>query len=128
MGFLQQRADGAIARYRESIADYRTNDNDQGRANTLKDQILTYRRRCRILEWATLTGLLAAILLIASMILLAFDIIMPKVALINDAGSAAAILGFVLIIVAACLVIVEGRIVNEQLEIELNDIAEVKQG
>ncbi len=67
-----------------------------------------------------------AILLITSLIFSALDVIVPKVALINDTGSAAAIIGFLLVIIAACLVIAEGRIVNRQLESELNDIPDVK--
>src|ERR1700709_2043726 len=127
MGFLQQRYDSAINRYREMISDYRVNDNEESRAGTLRAQISPYRTRCSIMQWATLMGLFAAIFLILSLLFSGIDVMMPKVALINDAGTATLMLGFAVVIIAAALVIAEGRIVNRQLEAELNDIPDVKQ-
>ena len=125
MGFLQQRYDAAIDRYREAVGDYRSNDHGEDRAGNLKDQIMTYQQRCKLMGWATLVGLLSAILLIAALIFGAFDIIIPKNPLITFAGTATAIIGFLLVIVAACFVIAEGRIVHRQLDDELRDVADL---
>src|ERR1700712_394376 len=97
MGFLQQRYDSAIGRYREAVGDYRSNDHEEDRAGNLKDQILTYQHRCRLMGWATLTGLVAAILLIATLIFGALDVIIPKNAIISAGGTAAAIICFLLV-------------------------------
>lgn len=125
MGFLQQRYDSAIDRFRESVGDYRSNDNPDERAGNLKDQILTYVHRCRLMGWATLVGLLAAILLIGSLILGALDVIVPHNRVIAGAGIAASLGGFGLVIVAAVIVILEGRIVHRQLDDELRDVPEL---
>jgi uncharacterized membrane protein YraQ (UPF0718 family) len=125
MGFLQQRYDNAINRYREAVADYRSNEHEDDRAGNLKDQILMYRHRCLLMEWATLVGLVAAILLIAALIFGALDVVIPKNAIISAAGTASAIIGFVLVIVAAAMVITEGRIVHRQLDDELRDVPDL---
>ena len=125
MGFLQQRYDSAIDRFREVVGEYRSNDHPDERAGNLKDQILTYVHRCRLMGWATLVGLLAAILLIGSLALGALDVIVPHNRVIADAGIAASLGGFGLVIVAALIVIVEGRIVHRQLDDELRDVPEL---
>jgi uncharacterized membrane protein YraQ (UPF0718 family) len=125
MGFLQQRYDSAIDRYREAVGDYRSNDHAEDRAGNLKDQILTYRMRCKLMGWATLIGLVAAILLIAALIFGALDVIVPRNTFITAAGTATSILGFVLVIVAACVVIAEGSIVRRQLDDELRDVPDL---
>src|SRR3982751_4395698 len=65
MGFLQQRYDSAIDRYREAVGDFRSNDHESGRADNLKDQILTYRHRCKLMGQATIIGLFSSIPLIS---------------------------------------------------------------
>jgi hypothetical protein len=128
MGFLQQRYDSAIDRYREAVADYRANEHADERAGNLKDQILSYRRRCKLMERATLVGLVAAILLIATLIFGAWDVIIPRKPFIAIAGTASAIIGFALVIVAACMVIAEGRIMHRQLDDELRDVGDLADG
>ncbi|WP_325415024.1 DUF2721 domain-containing protein [Sphingobium sp.] len=125
MGFLQQRYDSAIDRYREAVGDYRSNEHADERADNLKDQILSYRHRCRLMSWATLIGLVAAILLIASLIFGALDVMVPKSTLIGFIGTASTLLEFVLVIAAAVIVIAEGRVVNLQLNDELRDIPDL---
>lgn len=125
MGFLQQRYDNAIDRFRESVGDYRSNDHAEERAGNLRSQILTYLHRCRLMGWATLAGLLAAILLIASLIFGALDVLIPQVPLITIGGIASSLAGFALVIAAAVIVIVEGRVVHRQLDDELRDVPEL---
>lgn len=126
MGFLQQRYDNAIDRYREVVGDYRSNDHDPERADNLKDQVLTYLHRCELMSHATLVGLIAAILLIASLILGAVDVLLPGSAAVGIAGIAASLGGFALVIVAAALVVTEGRIVHRQILDELRDVPDLR--
>ena len=128
MGFLQQRYDAAIDRYRSAVGDYRSEAHEGDRTSNLKRQVLSYRRRCKLMTWATLIGLVAAILLICSLIFGAFDAIVPNVAIVTAAGTVASIGGFVLVIVAALLVIVEGWVVRQEIDDELRDVPELAEG
>ena len=128
MGFLQQRYDGAVTRYRDAVGDYRSAEHEGDRASNLKRQVLLYRRRCKLMAWATLIGLLAAILLISSLLFGALDAIAPKIAIITTSGTIAAVAGFVLIIVAAIIVIVEGLVVSQQIDDELRDVPDLAEG
>ncbi|KQO61050.1 hypothetical protein ASF24_03700 [Methylobacterium sp. Leaf86] len=123
MGFLQQRYDAAFDRYQQAVGDYRSNGHETGRADNLKAQVLAYRRRCRLMSRASLLGLVAAILLITSLVFGALDVLVPKSATITACGTATAIGGFVLVIIAALIVIAEGRIVRRQIDDELRDVS-----
>lgn len=125
MGFLQQRNDGALDRYLRAVGDYRSNKHDVTRADNLKSQVLAYRRRCRLMNRATFVGLIAAILLISSLIFGALDVMFPNTAIINVCGTATAIGGFVLVIVAAVIVIIEGQVVERQIDDELRDVPDL---
>ena len=57
MGFLQQRYDAALDRYRQAVGDYRSNAHEDTRTASLKSQVLAYRRRCRLMGSASTTGL-----------------------------------------------------------------------
>jgi hypothetical protein len=125
MGFLQQRYDTATDRYRNVVGDYRSNDHDDARGENLKNQVLTYRHRCRLMGRATLVGLFAAILLISSLIFGALDVMVPKNPIITTIGIVLAIGGFLLVIVAALIVVAEGQIVRRQIDDELRDVPEL---
>jgi hypothetical protein len=125
MGFLQQRYDSAIDRYRSAVGEYRSGEHDDIRADNLRDQVVAYRRRCRLMGLALLTGLIAAILLIASLMFGALDVIVPRVPSIALAGTAAALIGFGLVIVAALIVIRESSLVTRELDNELRDVPEL---
>ena len=128
MGFLQQRYDSAIDRYRGAVGDYRSGDHDAARTDNLRDQVVAYRRRCRLMGLALLTGLFAAILLIASLMFGALDVIVPRVSAIAWAGTAAALVGFGLVIAAALIVVRESRLVTRELDNELRDIPDLAEG
>jgi hypothetical protein len=125
MGFLQQRYDSAIDRYRGGVGDYRSADHEQSRSENLKEQVLSYRHRCELMSWATLVGLIAAILLISALIFGALDAIIPDTPVIAWLGIATTIGGFALVVVAAAIVIAESRIVHRQLDQEVRDVPEL---
>ncbi len=125
MGFLQQRYDSAIDRYRGAVGDYRSGDHDAARSDNLRDQVVAYRRRCRLMGLALLTGLFAAILLIASLMFGALDVIVPRVPVIAWGGTVAALLGFALVIAAASIVVRESGLVTRELDNELRDVPEL---
>ena len=125
MGFLQQRYDGALGRYQQAVGDYRSNEHDVDRSGNLKSQALAYRHRCRLMGRATLFGLLAAILLISSLIFSGLDVLVPKSAIIMVCGIAATMGGLALVIVAAIIVIIEGQTVKRQIDDELRDVPDL---
>lgn len=128
MGFLQQRNDAAIDRYRLAVGDFRSNKHDATRSANLRSQVLAYRRRCRLMIRATFVGLVAAIFLITSLIFGALDVILPNTAIIAVCGIATALGGFVLVIIAAFIVIAEGRTVGRQIDDELRDVTDLVEG
>jgi hypothetical protein len=125
MGFLQQRYDSAVDRFRGAVGDFRSHGHEKDRGKHLKDQILTYRRRCRLMALATLVGLASAILLISSLIFGGLDIIIPHTPWIAIAGIGTSFAGFALVIIAAAVVIAEGWDIDGQLADELRDIPEL---
>ena len=128
MGFLQQRYDGALAQYREAVGDYRSNEHDETRADNLKDQVLAYQRRCKLMSKATLVGLMAAICLASSLIFAALDVMIPKSSIIGSLGISTAVGGFALVIVSAMIVIAEGQVVARLIDDELRDVPDLAKG
>lgn len=125
MGFLQQRYDSALNRYRDAVGDYRSHKHDAARADNLKAQLLAYRRRCRLMSRASFVGLVAAIFLISSLIFGALDVMLPQTAIITVGGIVTAIGGFILVIIAALIVLSEGRVVERQIDDELRDVPDL---
>src|SRR4051812_39767745 len=123
--FLQQGYEGDHERDRKADGDYRAKEDDATRSGSLKNQVLAYRRRCRLMSGATLVGLLAAILLISSLIFGGLDVIVPRSTIVTICGIATTMGGFVLVIVATLIVIVEGRIVKRQIDDELRDVSDL---
>ena len=125
MGFLQQRYDTATARYMAMIERYRVGDDSATRLGNVKDQVLVYKRRCELMSRATTLGLIAANLLILTLVFGGLDVVLPKVILIKLFGATTAFVGFALVIAACGYVIVEGRISQRQLDSELLDIPDL---
>lgn len=128
MGFLQQRYDSAVDRFRDAVGDFRSHQHEENRSGNLKNQILMYRRRCRMMGWATVVGLISAIFLISSLIFGGLDVILPHSSWITFIGIVTSFAGFGLVIVAAVIVIAEGFSVNRQLDDETRDVPELGDG
>ena len=125
MGFLQSRYDAAVERYREMIGKFRDVDQTRDRRGNAKDQIMRYKRRCELMNYACVTGLISAIMLLLTLIAGALDVIAPGFAILKYISAGAALLGFTLVIAAAALVIVESVISFRQLSEELLDVPEL---
>jgi hypothetical protein len=127
LSFLEARYDAAVDRYRELIAAYRKGEGEGDRAETAKRQIEVYARRCTIMTHAVTLGLVAAILFLAVLITGALDVVIPHNPAIAVVGTTAGVGGFILVIVAAALVIVDNVGTPGQLREELKDVPEVSQ-
>jgi uncharacterized membrane protein YraQ (UPF0718 family) len=128
MGFLQQRYDAAVERYREMIGKYRDVKQTDDRRGNAKDQIMRYKRRCELMNYACITGLVSAIMLLLTLIVGALDVILPGYAVLKYVGAGTSLLGFALVIAAAFLVIKESVISFRQLSEELLDVPELAHG
>ena len=125
MGFLQQRYDHALTRYTGLIEDYRSKEMGGERRDNVRDQIKIYRKRCRLMSSAILEGLVSAVLLILSLILAEAEVVVPGLAWLPALGALTVMLGFLLVILSAFTVLIEGRITHRQLDSEVLDVADL---
>jgi hypothetical protein len=123
MGFLQQRYDAAVERYRSMVGECRTESGvSDARRRNIREQLATYQRRCRLMNAACNVGLLSAILLILTLIAGELDVIFAGITLFKNASALASLAGFALVIAAAVLVLIESSISRRQLDWEVMDI------
>ena len=125
LSFLQTRYDAAVDRYRELIDTHRKREHGQERGEAIKREVEVYARRCTLMSRAVTTGLCSAVLFLITLIGGALDVIIPKNPVITLVSTAASILGFALVIVAAALVMVDNFGATRQLRQELRDIDDI---
>lgn len=127
MGFVQQRYDAAVDRYRAMTGQYCSGEESGTRQSNLKDQIRTVKRRCELMHYANTTGLLSAILLIFTLITASLGMMFTRISLFVYASAFAMIGGFALVMIAALCVLVESTIVRRQIDGELLDVEDLAQ-
>ena len=125
MGFLQQRYDAAVSRYRQAISDFRTGNHALDRRDNIRDQILVFKRRCELMNYACMVGLASAILLLLTLIAGEIDVVIPNTPLLAVVGSISAFVGLTLVIVGSVLVIMEASYAHRQLDAELLDVPDL---
>jgi len=125
MGFVQQRYDAAINRYRQAISDFRTHQHPPDRHDNIREQVLVYKRRCELMNYACLTGLVSAMFFLLTLVAGELDALFPNIALLAVTGSVSALGGFLLVIAGAILVIIESSYAQRQLDAELLDVPEL---
>lgn len=125
VGFLQQRYDSTVARYKQFIEQYRTDDIADPRRANIKDQILVLKRRCELMSRANTLGLASAILLIISLMAGELNIMFPSLSTLKYITVGSSLLGFTLVIVGTTFLIVEGRVTRRQLGTELLDVPDL---
>lgn len=125
VGFLQQRYNSAVDRYRSAIAQYRDGGMSDERRGNIRDQVSTYKRRCELMNWANIIGVVSAILLILTLITGELDIIFPNASPLKYISAGSALAGFALVIVASVLVVIESTITHRQLDSELLDVPDL---
>lgn len=127
MGFLQQRYNAAVNRYRQAISDFRSGNHASDRRDNIRDQILVYKRRCELMNYACMAGLVSAILFLLTLIAGELDAIIPKSALLATIGSITAFGGLALVIVGSVLVLMEASYAHRQFDAELLDVPDLAQ-
>jgi hypothetical protein len=123
--FLQARYTAAYERYRALIAELRTHHEQDKRRDSLRDQILTYKRRCEQMRLATNIGVISAILLISALIFAALGTMYDTIPAWKYLTGCCAIAGLLLVIWAAVLVLLENYGLQRLLESDLSDLPEL---
>ena len=128
MGFLQVRYDAAVDRYRALVGQFRDGQDRDDRRDNLRASILIYKKRCEIMNIASIIGLMSAIILIVALIVGELAIIFAQITLFRYISAFSALIGLSLVIAASAIVLYESLIIHRQLESELLDIPELARG
>ncbi|MCX8252618.1 hypothetical protein RHAL1_03211 [Beijerinckiaceae bacterium RH AL1] len=128
MAFLQTRYDAAVDRYRSLVEQYRCGDQRDTRRVNLRDSILVYKKRCEIMNIASVIGLASAVLLISSLIIGELSLALPSIDVLKIVCICGTLAGLALVIAATAIVIYESLIIHRQLEAELLDLPELAHG
>jgi hypothetical protein len=126
--FLQSRYTTAYDRYRALLKEFREHPTKDRRWNSLRDQILEYKRRCEQMRNATNIGVVAAILLISAVIFAAINVVNEALGVLKYLTAASAVIGLGLVIWAAVIVILENSRLKLIIDSDLSDIPELEHG
>ena len=125
MSFLQNRYSQAFQLYRELIQECREREMEQPRGANVRAQVLLFRRRFELMRQATNLGLVAAMLLISTLIGGAVNAVFPALPLIPELSTVLAVMGFLLVITASGMVIVENSLIQQAVDAELLDVPDL---
>lgn len=125
LSYLQARYTGAAERYRELADNYRKGASGD-RAQSVSRQVLLYRKRCNLMRIATNIGVVSAMLLIATLVLAAVEVMFPLHPAVAWTGSCLAVVGLLLVMAAATCVLFENRLMQRAMRDELSDLPGVE--
>jgi len=127
LSFLQQRYTTAYELYRSLIDEYRQGNLHDQRKRSVRDQILMYKQRCEQMRLATNIGVIAAMLLISTLITAAIYTVFPEAMVLKHVSTACAIIGLLLVICAAVVVVRENLKLQQVIDSELTDLPDLAQ-
>jgi Protein of unknown function (DUF2721) len=87
MSFLQNRYSAAFQLYRELIQQCREGQMSYNREGNVREQVLLFKRRFELMRLATNFGLVAAILLITTLIGGIIDVVIPSLSFVPPVNS-----------------------------------------
>src|SRR4051812_13232285 len=127
LSFLQTRYTSAYDRYRSLIEERRQNlkkapdegvTDEDPHQRSLAGQIALYRRRCEHMRLATNFGVIAAILLIVTILCGGLQVLAPQAGVVRLVGAATAVGGLSLLIAAAAFVLFENSLIRHAMNDE----------
>jgi len=127
LSFLQQRYTTAYEMYRSLIDEYRQGNLHDQRKRSVRDQIMMYKHRCEQMRLATNIGVIAAMLLISTLIAAAIYTVFPEAMFLKHVSTACAIIGLLLVICAAVVVVRENLQLQRVIDSELTDLPDLAQ-
>jgi hypothetical protein len=123
---LTQKFTSTFSQYRALIAEYRSADVSDQRRQHLGEQIPVYKRRCEQMQRATVIGVVAAILLIFTLLAATVETIFGgDLPVLKYAGAAASVLGLSALLWAAVYLILENKSVVATVISEMKDLPSV---
>ncbi len=125
MGFLQQRYDAAVSRYRDLVGEYRAGQGPDSREGHERHQILAYRRRCRAMNLACVSGLGSAIILIVALMLAEVAMALPSLGALKYPSAFFVLIGLLLVVVSAGIVLYDCRLAHQQIYDEVLDVPDL---
>ena len=128
MAFLQTRYDAALDRYRSLVEQYRDGIQRNARRENLRDSIIVYKKRCEMMNIASIIGLSSAVLLISSLIIGELALALPSIDILKYVCIGGTLIGLALVVVATAIVIYESLIIHRQLEAEILDLPDLAHG
>ncbi len=120
--FLSTKYGELFARYRALTGEYRGRKADESRHDQLQPQIRTYRRRLRLMSWASWGAAVALLCFILAVLAGGLSVAYPDVRLFKGAGTLSLLLGLVLIGVAVFLELLESVMARGELYEEVADL------
>jgi hypothetical protein len=125
LSFLQSRYTAAYERYRSLISEYREGLEDDKRRRNIRDEILLYKQRVEQMRRATNIGVIAAILLISTLVTAGLNVMLGELPVLKYMSSLCALAGLVLVAVAAAYVIRENTLIQRAVEQEPADVGDI---
>jgi ferric-dicitrate binding protein FerR (iron transport regulator) len=122
LSFLQQRYVAAFQQYRSLVDGFRQHEGNPVRRDALEAQVRSYRRRCDLMRWSTNVGAVAAICFLVGLLAGLADSLKPLHDSLTAIGAGAIALGFLLVIIAAVITLIENTMSAPSLDDEVRDL------
>jgi hypothetical protein len=123
---LGQKFTSAFDRYRSLATEYRAEETSNARKRHIAEQLPLYKRRCEQMQRATVIGVVAAMLLIFTLLSGTVGTIIGRDGPpLKYAGAGSAVIGLSLLLWAASYLLLENRNVVDALHSELKDMPEI---
>ena len=119
--FLSTKYTELSGRFREMAGEYRGVSGEQDRHAPLRAQIQGYRRRLRLLNWASWLGAVALLFFLSAVMAGGFSLLYPPVRAIKAVGTFGLMAGLLLIAVAVFLELVESIVARKEIGDEIAD-------
>jgi hypothetical protein len=122
--FLQILANKSTAifeRYRGLTGEYRAEQQNPERRNSLEDQITLYYWRCRLVRHATTALIIAVVAFVITIVVASFAVIFPNSVLLKVGGTALLVFGLVCVAIGAAFEFRENQLLGVAIGSELED-------
>lgn len=91
----------------------------------MRDQVVSYRRRCELMRRAMSLGLASAIAMILTLIFGGLNLTFKDLPFLGYLSAGSGLIGFILVIVATIFVLIEGMVTHRQMDNELLDVPDL---
>lgn len=127
---LNQRYVASFDRYRSLVTDYRDledkNPDKNRRHQSIREQILLYKRRCEQMRISMNIGMVAAMLIVFGLVCGALKVAFAQWTFLNPISLFSIVTGLLLVIAAATIVVKENVEIKQALDSEVGDLADLK--